>query len=88
MEKRGQCIDGPWQETLIDAFGEERSDTCSLVRTVSRLSDLEISSGPLLQERCKEGAGKADHQAHEPKRIDPNCVIWWREGGWGGRGRI
>ena len=85
MKKRGQGIDGPWQETLVDAFGKERSDTCSLVRTVSRLSDLEISSGPLLQERGKEGTGKADHQAHEPKRVDPNCVVWWGEGEWGRR---
>ena len=88
VEKRGQGIDGPWQETLLDTFGKERTDPRSFVWSVpGGLSDLEISSRPLLQERCKEGTGKADHQAHEPKRVDPNCVVWWREGGWRRRGR-
>ena len=49
VEERGQRIDGPWKETLLDAFSEERTDTRSLVWLVSRLSDLEISSCPLLQ---------------------------------------
>ena len=49
VEKRGQRIDGPWQETLLDAFGKECANTRSLVWLVSRLSDLEISSCPLLQ---------------------------------------
>ena len=49
VEKRGQGIDGPRQETLLDAFGKKRTDACALVWLVSRLSDLEISSCPLLQ---------------------------------------
>ena len=49
VEKRGQGIDGPWKETLLDAFCEKRADARSLVWLVSRLSDLEISSCPLLQ---------------------------------------
>ena len=49
VEKRGQRIDGPWQETLLHTFGEERTNARSLVWLVSRLSDLEISSCPLLQ---------------------------------------
>ena len=49
VEKCGQGIDGPWQETLLHTFGEERTNTRSLVWLVSRLSDLEISSCPLLQ---------------------------------------
>ena len=48
VKKGGQGIDGPWQETLLDAFGKESTDSCSLVWSVSRLSDLEISSCPLL----------------------------------------
>ena len=48
VEKCGQGIHDPWQETLLDAFGKERTDSCSLVRAVSRLSDFEISSCPLL----------------------------------------
>ena len=49
VKKRGQGIDGPRKETLLDAFGKKRTDTRSLVWLVSRLSDLEISSCPLLQ---------------------------------------
>ena len=49
VEKRGQGIDSPWKQTLLHAFGKKRTDACSLVRLVSRLSDLEISSCPLLQ---------------------------------------
>ena len=49
VEKRGQSIDGPRQETLFDAFGKKRTNACALVWLVSRLSDLEISSCPLLQ---------------------------------------
>ena len=85
MQKRGQGIDSPWQETLLDAFGKKRTDARSLVGTISRLSDLEISSCPLLKQRRKQCAGEADYQAHEPKCIHPNCVVWWREGGWGKR---
>ena len=85
VEERGQGIDGPWQETLLDAFSEERTDACALVWLVSRLSDLEISSCPLLQERRKQSTSEANYQAHEPKCIDPNCMDWWREGGWGKR---
>jgi hypothetical protein len=85
VEKRGQCFDRPWKETLLDTFGKERTDPCSLVWTVTRLSDLEISSCPLLQQRRKQSTGKADDQAQEPKRVDPNCIVWWREWGWGSR---
>jgi hypothetical protein len=49
VKKRGQGIDSPWKETLLDAFCEKRADARSLVWLVSRLSDLEISSCPLLQ---------------------------------------
>ena len=49
VEERRQGIDGPWKETLLDAFSKERTDARSLVWLVSRLSDLEISSCPLLQ---------------------------------------
>ena len=49
VKKRGQGIDSPWKETLLDAFGKKRTDACALVWLVSRLSDLEISSCPLLQ---------------------------------------
>ena len=49
VEKRGQGIDGPWKETLLDAFCKKSTDARSLVWLVSRLSDLEISSCPLLQ---------------------------------------
>ena len=87
MKKRRQGIDGPWKETLLDTFGKKRTDARALVWLVSRLSDLEIPSCPLLQQRRMKGTGKADYQAHEPKCIDPNCVVWWGEGGWGtGRG--
>ena len=49
VEKRGQGIDGPRKKTLRDAFGKKRTDARSLVWTISGLSDLEISSCPLLQ---------------------------------------
>ena len=49
VEKRRQGIDGPWKETLLDAFGKKRTDARPLMWLVSRLSDLEISSCPLLQ---------------------------------------
>ena len=49
VEKRGQGINGPWQETLLDTFGKKCTDARSLVWAVSRLSNLEISSCPLLQ---------------------------------------
>ena len=83
VEKRGQGIDGPWQETLFDTFGKKCTNARSLVWAVSRLSDFEISSCPLLKQRRKQSAGEADYQAQEPKRIHPNCVVWWRERGWG-----
>ena len=49
VKKRGQGIDGPWKETLLDAFCKKSTDARPLVWLVSRLSDLEISSCPLLQ---------------------------------------
>ena len=87
VENCGHGLNGPWQETPIDTFGKERTDPRSLIWTVSRLSDPKISSCPLVYQRCKESTGKADGQAQEPKRIDPNSVVWWGEGGWERRGR-
>src|SRR5580693_5503606 len=82
MQQRGQRFNGPWKETLLDAFGKERTDPCSLVWTVTRLSDLEISSCPLLQQSREQSAGEADDQAQEPQGIHPYCVGWRREWGW------
>ena len=85
MKKCRQCFDCPWKEKLLNTFGKECTDPCSPVWTVARLSDLQISSSPLLQQGCEEGTCKADHQAQEPKRIYPHCIVWWRERGWGSR---
>ena len=49
MEKGWQHFDRPWKETLLDAFGKESTDPRPLVWTVTWLSDLDISSRPLLQ---------------------------------------
>ena len=85
VEKRGQCLDCPWEEKLLNSFGEEGTDSSSLVWTVTQVSDLEISSCPLLQQRREQSAGKANHQAQEPKCIHPDRIGWWREWGWGSR---
>ena len=79
MEKCWQYLDRPWKETLVDAFEKERTDPCSLMGLVTRLSKLEISSSPLLQEGREESTGKTDYQAQEPKRVYPHRVVWWRE---------
>ena len=49
VEKCRQGIDSPRQETLLDAFCKKRTDARTLMWLVSRLSDLEILSCPLLQ---------------------------------------
>ena len=83
MEKCGQRFNRPWKETFLDALGKERTDPCSLVWTVPRLSNLEISSCPLLQKGREQSTSKADHQGHEPKSVHPNRIVRWREWRWG-----
>ena len=85
MEKCGQCFKRPRDVKPLDAFGKECTNPRSLVRTVIWLGDLEISLRSFLQKVCKQGASKSDNQTQEPKRIDPNCIGWWREWGWGSR---
>ncbi len=48
MQQRGQCLNRPRKKKLLDPFSKERTDPCSLVWTVTWLSDLEVSSCPLL----------------------------------------
>ena len=49
VEKCRQGLNGPWKETLLDAFGKKCTDARSLVWFASQLSDPEISPCPLLQ---------------------------------------
>ena len=49
------------------------------------LSDLEVSSGPLLQQGREQSRGKTYRQAQEPKRVHPNGIGGWRKWWWGGR---
>ena len=82
MEKRWHYFDREWEKTLLDTFGKERTQFCSLIGAVTRVGHLEVSSSPLLQKCCEQCAGKADHQAHEPKCIHPDGIVRWREWGW------
>ena len=82
MEKSWQYFDRPWKETFLDAFCKERTDPCSLVWTVARLGNLEVSSSPLLQKGREQCTSKTDHQGHEPQCIHPNCIVRWGEWRW------
>ena len=67
VEKRGQCLDYPLKKKLVNSFSKERTDSRSLMRTVTWLSDPDISSCPLLQQGREHCTGETDHQAQEPK---------------------
>jgi len=49
--------------------------------TVTRLGHPEISSRPLLEQSREQSTGKTYEQAQEPKRVDPNGILWSSEGG-------
>ena len=84
VEKCGQQFDCPWKEKFINTFGKEGANPGTLVWSVTRLSDFDISSCPLLQEGREKSTGKTDHQAQEPESVHPNGIVWWGKW-WRGR---
>jgi hypothetical protein len=60
MYQCGQHFDYHQNVTLLDAFGKERTTFSPFVETGTCLSDLEVSSSPLLPQRREESTANTD----------------------------
>jgi len=68
MEQSRQCLNCPGKMHLVHAIGKECAYSCTLLWGTPRwLSKPDVSTCPLMQQRCQEGTGKTDDQAQKPE---------------------
>ena len=72
MQEQGHGLNGPVHVGPLDAVKYVCSYTCAFMRCTTVLSELQISSGPLLQERRGKRGGKSKDQTEEPQDINPD----------------
>ena len=67
VQQRGQCFNCPREMKLVDALSKERTNSRSLVWTVSCLGEFHVPTRPSLQQSRQECACETDDQAQEPQ---------------------
>ena len=81
VQEERHRLNGLRQSEVFDSFEHVRPNTCLLAGCISMLRIIQISSGPLLHQRCEERAGQAENQTEEPHHVDPDNKSWrfeWR----------